>query len=78
MGPIYTYIKYQRPSQKMMTLIETCGPTGPKEIRGINIRNNIYNKSPLRISFPGGAAQSCSLEVKIVSKVVYLFLTILV
>ena len=21
MGPIYTYIKYQRPSQKMMTLI---------------------------------------------------------
>ena len=46
--------------------------------RVINIRNNIYNKSPLRISFPGGAAQSCSLEVKIVSKGAYLFLTILV
>ena len=44
--------------------------------RVINIRNNIYNKSPLRISFPGGAAQMCSLEVKILSKVVYLFLTI--
>ena len=78
MGPIYTYIKYQRPSQKMMTLNKPCGPTGPKEVRVINIRNNIYNKSPLRISFPGGAAQLCSLEVKIVSKAVYLILTILV
>ena len=75
MGPIYTYIKYQRSSQKMMTLINTCGPTGPKEIRVINIRNNIYNKSPLRISFPGGAAQIGSLKVEKWSKLVYLFLT---
>jgi len=32
-----------------MTLIKTCGPKGPKEVRVINIRNNIYNKSPLGI-----------------------------
>ena len=32
-------------------------PKGPKEIRVINIRNNIYNKSPLIISFPEGAAR---------------------
>ena len=57
MGPIYIHMKYQRLSQKMMTLIKTCGPKGPKEIRVINIRNNIYNKSPLRISFPEGAAR---------------------
>ena len=44
--------------------------------RVINIRNNIYNKSPLRISFPEGAAQIGSLKVEKWSKVVYLFLTI--
>ena len=45
------------------------GPKGPIERNVINIRIYIYNKSPLRISFPGGAAPIGSLELKKWSKI---------